>query len=258
MEFLRDTPENKQDKYKKDAAFFLKLRTSVKRRYAEEIDHKEYERKVQKLLDTHVKAEGIQQITAPVNIFEREQFQTEIEKLATTASKADTIAHRTQRTITERMDEDPVFYRRFSKVLQEAIDAYHKQRIDEVEYLNKAAEVMNSVLNRTGDSMPTILQGRSEAKALYGVVNEVLSRLLLGDVALIDVASGVAVAIDDVIRNNLVVDWPSNSDVQNTMRNEIDDLLYDLKEQKQIALTEDDMDAIVERTLEIAKVRYSR
>ena len=258
MQFLRDTPEKGQERYKKDAAFFLKLRASVKYRYAEEIDYKEYEKKVQKLVDTHVNAEGVQQITPPVNIFEREQFQTEIEKLTTAASKADTIAHRTQRTITERIDEDPVFYRKFSKVLQEAIDAYRKRRIDEVEYLNRATGVMNSVLNRTGDYLPMILQGRDEAKAFYGVVNEVLSRLPLGDTTLIDVAAGIAVAIDDVIRSNLVVDWRSNLDVQNTIRNGIDDLLYDLKAQKQFALTEDDMDAVVERTLEIAKVRYVR
>jgi hypothetical protein len=43
--------------------------------------------------------------------------------------KADTIAHRTARTITEKMDEDPVFYRRFGKILQETIDAYRQQRI---------------------------------------------------------------------------------------------------------------------------------
>src|ERR1039458_8920118 len=135
MEFLRDTPEKKQQRYKKDVAFFLKLRASVKKRYAEEIDFKEYEKRVQKLLDTHVPAEGVEQITPPVNIFEREAFQAEVEKLKTTASKADTIAHRTQKTITEKMDDDPVFYRKFSRILQEAIAAYRAKRISDVEYL---------------------------------------------------------------------------------------------------------------------------
>ena len=54
MEFLRDTPEKKQERYKKDLAFFLKLRVAVKKRYAEEVDFKEYEKRVQKLMDTHV------------------------------------------------------------------------------------------------------------------------------------------------------------------------------------------------------------
>ncbi len=47
-------------------------------------------------------------------------------------------------------------------------------------------------------------------------------------------------------------------DVQNAMRNEIDDLLYALKAERQIALTADDIDASVERCLDIAKVRCVR
>ena len=62
-----------------------------------------------------------------MNIFEREAFQAEVEKLKTAASKADTIAHRTQKTITEKMDEDPVFYRRFPEILQETIAAYRAE-----------------------------------------------------------------------------------------------------------------------------------
>lgn len=262
MEFLRDSPEKEQERYKKDAAFFLKLRASVKRRYAEEIDFKEYEKKVQKLVDMHIKAEGVQQITAQVNIFEREQFQAEIEKLTTTASKADTIAHRTQRTITEKMDEDPVFYRKFSKVLQEAIDAYRQGRIDEVEYLKRATDAKEAVLNRTGDDLPAGLKGRDEAKAFYGVVNEVYEGLALKEEAVpygaANAAADMAVQIDDEIQKRLVVDWRTNPDVQNAMRNAIEDLLYEARQAKGIPLTAPDMDAIIERALEIAKVRYTK
>lgn len=152
-------------------AFFLRLRASVKQRYAEGIDFKDYEDRARKLIDTHVRSEGVQQVRAPVNIFEREAFEVEVEKLEGVASKADTIAHRTQRTITEKMDEDPVFYRRFGKILQETIDAYRAQRISEAEYLRKATEIMESVLSRTGDKLPEVLRNKHVAKAFYGVVN---------------------------------------------------------------------------------------
>ena len=155
-------------------AFFLRLRASVKQRCAEGIDFKDYEDRARKLIDTHVRSEGVQQVTAPVNIFEREAFEVEVEKLEGVASKADTIAHRTQRTITEKMDEDPVFYRRFGKILQETIDAYRAQRISEAEYLRKATEIMESVLSRTGDKLPEVLRNKHVAKAFYGVVNEAI------------------------------------------------------------------------------------
>jgi len=262
MGFIRDTPDKKQGRYKKDAAFFLKLRASVKKRYAEEIDFKEYEKRVRKLLDTHVPAEGVEQITPPVNIFEREAFQAEVEKLKTTGSKADTIAHRTQKTITEKMDDDPVFYRRFSKILQEAIDAYRAKRISEVEYLNRATEAMNAVLNRTGDELPEPLHGKEVAKAFYGVVNEVFEGLEVKEEAVpyrtAEVAAGVAVQIDEAVRKRVRVDWRGNPDVQNEMRNAIDDLLYEAKASKGVALTTQDMDAIIERALDIAKARYAK
>jgi type I restriction enzyme, R subunit len=231
---------------------------SVKQRYAEEVDYKDYEKKVQKLIDTHVRSEGIEQITAPVDIFERDAFKSEVEKLETTASKADTIAHRTARTITEKMDEDPVFYRGFGKILQEAIDAYQTQRISEKEYLNTVTQVMESVVSRTGDKLPEILRDRDVAKAFYGVVAEVFDRLNPNGTASPEAAADVAVKIDDVIKEKLVVDWRTNPDVQNEMRNEMDDLLYSVKADGKIPLTTEDMDSIVERAIDIAKNRYPR
>jgi type I restriction enzyme R subunit len=262
MSFIRDTPEKKQARYKKDAAFFLKLRASVKKRYAEEVDFKEYEKRVQKLLDTHVPAEGVEQITPPVNIFERDAFQAEVEKLKTVGSKADTIAHRTQKTIDERMDEDPVFYRKFSKILKDAIADYRAKRISEAEYLNRATDAMNAVLGRTGDDLPEPLQGKDVAKAFYGVVNEVIEGLEVKEDAVpyrtAEVAAGLAVQIDEAVRQRLRVDWRGNPDVQNEMRNAIDDLLYEARAAKGVPLTTQDMDAIIERALDIAKNRYAR
>jgi type I restriction enzyme R subunit len=62
--------------------------------------------------------------------------------------------------------------------------------------------------------------------------------------------------MDKLIRANRVVDWTSNLDVQNQMRNEIDDFLYEMKELNEIDLTLEDIDFITESTLTIAKARY--
>ena len=53
IKFFEETPEATTEKYKRDLHFFQKLRVSVKKRYAEEIDYKEYEPKIQKLIDKH-------------------------------------------------------------------------------------------------------------------------------------------------------------------------------------------------------------
>ncbi|MCD6233587.1 MAG: hypothetical protein J7K63_00910, partial [Candidatus Marinimicrobia bacterium] len=62
-------------------------------------------------------------------------------------------------------------------------------------------------------------------------------------------------AIDEVIERNRIVNWTSDIDTQNRMRNEIEDLLFDFKNKEGIEITFEDMDAIMEQCLDIARVR---
>jgi type I restriction enzyme R subunit len=253
--FYQNTPEDQIARYKSDLLFFQKLRAAVKKRYSDSIDYKEYEKKVQKLIDVHVDSTEVVEITPWVNIFEQEKFQEELEKLETMASKADTIASRTKKTITEKMEEDPFFYRRFSRILQDVIEEYREQRLTDAEYLTKVTEIMNAVVYRTGDDTPEVLRGHPVAKAFYGIVNEVISGSASGDHR--QMAADAALRIDEIVVRNRVVDWTSNIDIQNQISNEIDDYLYELKESSAIDLTLDQMDKIVENAVSVAKVRYA-
>ncbi len=250
--FINETAEDLIERYKRDLADFQKLRASVNRRYAEEIDFSQYEAKVQKLINTHVTSNEILQITPLVNIFDREKFQAEVDKLQSAASKADTIAHRTKKTMTEKMDEDPFFYRRFSKILEDVIEAWREKRISDAEYLSRVIEISHSIIHRTGDDLPEELQNRDAALAFYGVVNEIFIRWkdFLPNVKL--VSTKAALKIDRIIQENKVVDWVSNQDVQNQMKNQIEDYLYALKEVYGIDLTTGDMDFILDRSIEIS------
>lgn len=87
--------EGHKERFSRDLRYF------VRRRYAEVIDFSEYEPKIKKLIDTYVGTGEIVQITEQVNIFDKEKFAEEVENLRSGAAKADTIAHRTMRTITQ-------------------------------------------------------------------------------------------------------------------------------------------------------------
>src|SRR5439155_16769681 len=99
----------------------------------------------------------------------------ELEKIEGTASRADTIAHRTKKTIEERMDEDPAFYRKFSEMLEEAIRAFRERRLADRDYLARVSEIADSIRNRGDDGLPSALRHHDGAKAFYGVIAEVAS-----------------------------------------------------------------------------------
>jgi len=255
VKFLEETEPEKVSCYRADLKFFSKLRASVRRRYAEIVDFAEYEPKIQKLLDTHIGTGEVERITPLVNIFDKDAFAQEVEKLPNTAAKADTIAHRTARTIHDRMQEDPAFYKRFSELLKETIAAFREERIKATEYLKKVTEIMNAVLNRTGDRIPDKLQNHDVAKAYFGSIRGTLARFDKGEDEFDNAIADAVLAIDEVIERNRIVNWTSDIDTQNRMRNEIEDLLFDFKDKVGIEITFEDMDAIMEQCLDIAKVR---
>jgi len=255
--FLEATPEAKLDKYKGDLRFFMKLRTSVRKRYAEVVDFKEYEARIQKLVDQHVGTGEVEKITDLVNIFDADAFAKEVEKLGSTASKADTIAYRTKRTIHDRMQEDPAFYRRFSEMLEEAIRAFREQRLSDAEYLRKVTEIAEKIKNRTGDDIPEPLAHRDVAKAFFGVLQDVFAKYTDDGFEPRTASTTASLAIDEIIQQNRIVNWTNNTDVQNRMMGAIEDYLFDLKEQHRIDLTFEDIDRILEMVLDIARTRYA-
>lgn len=135
VSFIENSPQNKIDQYKHDLRFFRDLRHDVRKRCAEVIGFSEYEPKIKKLIDTYVGMGDVEQVTEPVNIFDKGKFAQEVEKQRSDAAKADTIAHRTKRTISERMQEDSDFYGKFSELLRDTIRVFREERIKDAEYL---------------------------------------------------------------------------------------------------------------------------
>ena len=130
--FVMNTDRAKLSMYKNDLKRFQSLRKSVEHRYAETIDYDEYEQKIKKLLDTHIRASEVTQLNKPVNILDGQDLDAVKEEHGiyssrSTAARADTIAYRTKKTITAKMDEDPAFYKRFSDLIQEAINDFRAE-----------------------------------------------------------------------------------------------------------------------------------
>ncbi len=240
-------------KYTRDAKFFRELRSAVERRYADTVSMSEYDARIEKLIDLHVGAGEVEQVTELVNIFERERFEEEVERITGEAAKADTIASRTQKTVTERMDEDPAFYEKFSKLLSEVIEAWRKKRLSDAEYLAKVKEIAERVRTRTGDDVPERVGYSDTAKAFYGYVRDALRVHQGDDPTCSELAAELAVEMHGIVEKQAIVNWTANLDVQNRMKTEIEDLLFNIQERTGFELSFEEIDSILDRCISIAK-----
>jgi type I restriction enzyme R subunit len=263
IDFHKDAEEKTISRYKEDLGFFMKLRIAVIERYSDAVDFSQYEGQIQKLIDTHITTEKVEIITDLVNIFDKEKFQEEVENTTGKAAKADKIASRTAKHISDKMDEDPAFYKKFSQLLNEAIADYEAKRLSEAEFLNKVKDIMEQVLSRTDSDIPVELHQKDVAKAFYGLTLEELEKKVGDEIVSQQIALQVALKIDELIlaavleNDHPVVDWQHKSNIIGKLLIEIGDYLIDeVRDKYNIELTFQEMDELATKCIDVAKLRY--
>ena len=259
-EFHENTDAKTIQHYKDDLNMFAKLRTAVQLRYSDTIDYKKYEARIEKLINHHVESDAVKVITNLVNIFDKEDFQKEVDNVVGTAAKADTIATRTAKYINENMDSDPAFYKKFSQLIKEAIELYEQGRLNENEYLEKMMQYKEDVLNHTDSELPSELEHNNAAKAYFGIALENYKRLF-PDMPVKDMALATAHAFDEIIRRTVIVDgsvlvdWQSKSDTIGRMKIELEDELIDnIKRKYEVSFPFSEMDVIIDGCVDVAKI----
>ena len=246
------------DALKRDWKQFSELRHSVRLRYQETVNVKEFEPKIQSLLDDQVIARPAETLIELVNINDPEALKAIVEETGISdASKADRIASATRRTITDKLDEDPTFYRRFSELLEETIRDYRARRISERDYLNSLLDLAAKVAGKDrGREVPDPIKGNDDGQAFFGILDGTLvgaDGKPLGTVE----AANIALAIIDIVKTHHIVDMWSNDIAQNSLRNAIDDYFFDvLRDEKGIELSNQVMDDLESKIMNLAKARF--
>jgi len=248
--FYEKTPERQIQTYKRDLKFFHNLRMSVKLRYAEAVDFRDYEQKIRKLLDDHIDAEGVKQLTSEVEIFDVEQFDELVGELSTPRARAEAILNHLKRTALEKMETDPAYYRNFSQMLEETLRAIEEGRMDELEGLNQAQSMRDEETKGYRQDIPQRLRNLRDAPAYYGVVRETLNEKLSEEVL-----AEMAMRVEAIIEDLKIRDWANNADVLNKMRNAIEDTLYEIEGTENIRFSNVELDEIIEQVIDIARKR---
>ena len=257
-QFIEATKPELLKRWKDDLGRFTSLRAAVGLRYADRVNWREYEKRVHQLLDRHVVAREVVTIVKELNIFDDIEIEKRRkEKQESDASIADTIAHNLTRSIEVQWDEDPIFFEKFSKLVRDTINEFHKGRLSDLAYLSKIRELREKIQHRRDETDPTPsrLRDDSHAQAFWGLARRNLEKAGVGNA---DLAADIALEVSKIVQHRRKVGWQHDRDIENLIRNDIDDFFFEELRAKQVALEASIMDAIVDDVLASARVRLAQ
>lgn len=249
-------PGEERKKYQNRFLFFSKVRRSVKIRYCDAIDNREYEPLMQNLLDTHLSVAGLKQITNPVDILNKDDFERELEELGSLRAKADAITSRLSKSISAKYEENPAYYDSFSKRIKDALDQYKEKVISEAEYLAKMRSIMEDYHSgKSSVSYPERIKHNVHAQAFYGVITALFDDAQVEGMTP-DFAAEIAEEITAIIAKHSRVDWTNNQTIHNRISQDIDDLFYAYEKNRGLVLSFDLVDKVIENVKTVALRRF--
>ena len=248
--------KEERQKYQDMFIFFSKVRRSVKLQYCDAIDNAEYEPLMQNLLDTHLSVAGLKKITSPIDILNKDDFEKELEELGSLRSKADAIASRMTRSISEKRDENPAYYDSFSKRIRDALALYKEKVISEAEYLAKMRTIMEDYhAGRSTVSYPERIKNNVHAQAFFGVLTALFDEVEDERITP-DFVAEVSEEITKIVASHSQVDWTNNKTIHDRISQDIDDLFYKYEKEHGLKLSFDLIDKIIDNVKTVALRRF--
>ena len=225
--------------YKQRVKFYNELRKAVQLRYHEACDFGKYEAQMQKLLDTYVNAQGVNELTKLVNIFETE-FDDEVQRVEGKNAKADTIISAVSAVVKEKMESNPAFYKSIAKQIQDVIDEYKAKRLSEEEKLAKAKQLKDLITGALKPNEDRYPKEFNAKKILFAIYDNLLD--ILGDVGLTDVevvAKNLSVKFYEIYEKaSKKPEWHKNKDVENEITSQMEDALWEIEDEYGVSIDE--------------------
>jgi type I restriction enzyme R subunit len=204
----------------KEVAHFEALSSEVKLNSADYIDFKMYEPAMRYLIDTYVRAEEAERISAfddvPLVQLIVERGEGAVEALPkgirnNKNAAAETIENNVRRLIVDETPINPKYFERMSQLLDELIHKRRADALDYQEYLKQIVALARKVTDpRTGASYPKSLDTGAK-RALYDNLGQ---------------SETLALAVDRAVSESRQDDWRSNAFKIRKVKNAISGALY--------------------------------
>tara|TARA_R110002072_G_scaffold26058_11_gene86738 strand:- start:14390 stop:17572 length:3183 start_codon:yes stop_codon:yes gene_type:complete len=171
---------------------FVKLRDVIRNAAGETLDLKAYEADMRHLIDTYIEANEPRKISdfdemGVLEVINRSGMDKVFDHLSdqlggSETAVAETIENNVRSKIIKEQLNDPAYYERMSKLLDEVIEMRRSRAIDYEEYLKRIGDLAKSVeLGRDGDVDPRL--DTSGKRALYNMLLKLLSQPAEGNEA---------------------------------------------------------------------------
>ncbi|MHA1827130.1 MAG: type I restriction endonuclease subunit R [Candidatus Heimdallarchaeaceae archaeon] len=225
----------------KDLKWLAEIRTRARNRYRDEqLSLQECSEKVRKLIEEHIRAEGITLLVEPTSIF-TEKFDEEIEKLTSHEAKASEIEHAIKHEITFKVHEDPVYYESLRERLDRIIRDFKEGRINAAKQLELLKEVLEDMRHPERQAEKTGVDPK--VSPFYNLLSE--NEEVDG---LKEIAERIYKKLDELA----VVDWSLKEDVKREMRRQIKRIL------RASGYSRDKIESITLKIIDLAKARFVR
>ena len=129
----------------------------------------------------------------------------------------------------------------------------------DLDYLNHVMDIRNRVVTHHHDDVPERLSGNENAMAYYGVLKPFFAEQPFAPEKCESIAADTALAIDSILDRHWKVQFWDDDDAKNQTINDIDDYLYDeVKGNMGVEINLEQMDALIERAMQVAQSRSGK
>lgn len=244
----------KMEEIKKEFIFYYKIRESIKVLYFDEIKNDEYEIKIRKFLKDFINVKDFNNVEE-ISICDKEKFDTRIEKMKSDKVKAETIRKALERVISEKIEEEPIYYKRILDRIEEVKQKYKGKKITDYAYLKKMQKLKDDFRNVDIEiDYPSNIT-QEITKTIYRVIyDKLISKII--DIPNCEELGEVSLNIQNGIEEKIKRDWHDNKDIHNEIAQIIDGNIFMYATKNDIALDINELDKLIEEILNIALIKY--
>ncbi len=234
---------------KRDIDKHLKLREIIRKASGETIALKAYEADMRHLIDTYIEADETRKISSfddmtLLELIVKSGIASAVNSLPqgirnSKEAIAETIANNVRRKIIKEQLNDPAFYAKMSRLLDEIIAARRAKAIQYEEYLKRIAVLARQVQTGQAEDTPEPLKKSRGLQSLYNNLREskVVHEAVTGDgygTGVDGTALKIAQSIDEAVKKVRSDDWRGVETRERVIKQALFEVLGDVDEVERI------------------------